>query len=288
MQLLVYLFGSGLIFFIAIGLVFAAAALFALASRSPLRVMATLLAAVGLILAGLSATPLPMWFYAAALAITVSWLASERVDRNSWNDKRPWLRGAAAVIWAGAAAAELPFHFMPEIPALGNPSLHIIGDSVAAGMGGPESTWPTILAGSYGIDVADHSQMGATARTARRQAAGLPQKGGLVIVVIGGNDLINDMPEAEFEADMDGLLTDCRRRGRTILMLELPLPPFASSFGAVQRRMASKHGVLLIPKRFLMSQLTGTDATHDSVHLTQEGHRRMAIAVWELIRPAYD
>ena len=69
-------------------------------------------------------------------------------------------------------------------------------------------------------------------------------------------------------------------------MFELPIPPLYEGFGRVQRNLASRHGVALIPKRILLSVIAAADATVDSLHLTQQGHDRMADVVWALLAPA--
>lgn len=51
--------------------------------------------------------------------------------------------------------------------------------------------------------------------------------------------------------------------------------------------MASKHDVVLVPKRVLMGVLARGDATLDSIHLSQAGHEQMADAVWQIVGPAF-
>ncbi len=70
-------------------------------------------------------------------------------------------------------------------------------------------------------------------------------------------------------------------------MFELPLPPFRHEFGRVQRALARKYHVALIPKRVLLSVLAGSDSTVDTIHLTQAGQRRMATRVWRLLSGAF-
>ena len=69
-------------------------------------------------------------------------------------------------------------------------------------------------------------------------------------------------------------------------MFELPIPPLYERFGRVQRDLASRHGVALIPKRILLSVIEAADATVDSLHLTQQGQDRMTAVVWALLEPA--
>ncbi len=70
-------------------------------------------------------------------------------------------------------------------------------------------------------------------------------------------------------------------------MLELPLPPTYNAFGLSQRRLARKYGVRLVPRRVLLGVLQGDGSTVDSIHLSLEGDRRMAAAIWGILHGAY-
>ena len=72
-----------------------------------------------------------------------------------------------------------------------------------------------------------------------------------------------------------------------VVMFELPLPPLYNDFGIVQRRLAAQYRVALIPKRVLAGVIAGSGSTIDSLHLSAEGHRAMADAVWSAIGTAY-
>jgi acyl-CoA thioesterase-1 len=136
--------------------------------------------------------------------------------------------------------------------------------------------------------VTDLSRVGATVASALRQAEGLPQEGGMVLLEIGGNDLLGSASAAEFARDLERLLARVCGPGRVVLMFELPLPPFSNEFGRAQRRLASQYGVVLVPKRIFLAVLTGEGMTLDSVHLGRQGHERMAETVWASIRPTYE
>lgn len=109
----------------------------------------------------------------------------------------------------------------------------------------------------------------------------------LVLLEIGGNDVLGSRSAADFERNLDELLRLVCGSKRAVLMFELPVPPLANAYALAQRRLAAKHGVALIPKRIFVTVLTGDAATIDSVHLTASGHARMAEAVWQVVRPAY-
>jgi acyl-CoA thioesterase-1 len=251
--MIVYLFGSGAAFFLGSGCVFVALAIVACSQRRWTRIISTLLAVFGLLLIGLSSVPLSYWLYAVSGAATLAWLLAERVDRPRLAARRKWLRALVAVVWAVSAATEIPYQLAPTVGKIGRPTLYVIGDSVTAGMSDSrKDTRPTLLASEHEIEVVDLSQMGATAASAMNEADGLPADGGLLLLEIGGNDLLGSTSAEKFRQDLDALLTRVSTPGRTVLMFELPLPPLSNEFGRAQRSLAKKHNVLLVPKRFFI------------------------------------
>jgi acyl-CoA thioesterase-1 len=109
----------------------------------------------------------------------------------------------------------------------------------------------------------------------------------VVLLEIGGNDLLGGTTTTDFERDLDGLMTALRAPDRQLILFELPLPPFRHEYGYIQRRLSQKHQVALVPKRVFLGILAGGDSTLDSIHLSQAGHERMAECVWELTEPAF-
>ncbi len=129
--------------------------------------------------------------------------------------------------------------------------------------------------------------LGASVATALQQAEHVTGPSSLVLVEIGGNDVLAGTALGDFERDLDRLLTRLREGGRRVILLELPLPPFSNRYGAVQRRVARQHQVLLIPKRVLLGVLTTEGTTLDTVHLSRQGHVLMAETMWNVIRRAF-
>jgi acyl-CoA thioesterase I len=286
MSWVLYLFGSGLAFYLGLAMVLAAVSLFCRSVGGWRASALASLARLGMFIVVLSAVPLSYWFYGAALLVTSVWLWSERTERAWLRPHRVRLRWATIIIWLGGALVELPYHLLPRLPKLGQPPVYVIGDSVTAGLGTKEQTWPDLLPSSVEV----HSLAGPGATTAsalKDQCQRLPPEGGLVIVEIGGNDLLGETPAAQFERDLGQLFTRINAPGRTILMFELPLPPLCNEYGRIQRRLAARHHVRLIPKRVFIGVLSSGDATLDSIHLTATGHEEMAAAVWKIVGPAY-
>jgi acyl-CoA thioesterase I len=245
-------------------------------------------ARLGLFLIAVSSTPLPGWFYLIAGTILIAWIVVERSSRNRLQPVKPWLRLSVLAVWLIGAAMEFPYHLVPALSPLGNPPVYVVGDSVSAGMGGEAETWPKILARSHGVEVHDLSLAGANvAEAIRLQAGRVTGSNSLVLAEIGGNDVLGETTPEEFARGLDVLLGRLREKGRTVVMLELPLPPFYHRYGAAQRRMARRHGVLLVPKRVLLGVLLSGGATLDTIHLSGSGHSVMARKLWEVIRGAF-
>jgi acyl-CoA thioesterase-1 len=288
MNWIIYFFGSGTAFFAGVGLIAAAIVALGILHRKWTRRIALLFAALGFILITFSATPLPYWFYAVAAAVSLIWLLAERLDNQRLRRCRLVLRLIVAVVWIAAAVSEIRYSFLPTFAETCRGRLYLFADSVSAGMGEADlTTWPSLLAAAQPIEVANCSQMGAKVSTMRRKADELSLGDGLVVLEIGGNDLLGSTSLADFERDLDELLKSLRGPGRIVVMFELPLPPFRNGFGRAQRRLAQKHNVQLIPKRVFVEVLTAEGATVDSVHLSRRGHELMAATVWDIIQPAF-
>lgn len=288
MNALVYHIASGQAFFSGVALI-SLAVLLAVRPGGRWRAFGrTVLACLGLILIAVSATPLPGWFYVVAGGLSLVWVGLEGATRTKWQGGKPWLRGAALAVWWLGVGLELPYHVPPAVPRLGNPKVFVVGDSLSAGLGNPTvETWPARLERTRGLTVCNFAKMGATVASAQSQAEQVNGGAGLVVVEIGGNDVLGGTTPEMFERGLDALLLQLRSRKRTIILLELPLPPFYNRYGMIQRRLAKRHGAVLVPKRVLLGVLTTKGATVDSVHLSQKGHRLMAEAVWKIIQPAF-
>lgn len=287
MNAVVYHVASGQAFFSGVVLISLAVLLaFRFRTRWP-AFGRTVLACLALILIAVSAAPLPGWFYLIAGVASLVWIGLEGSSRTRWQRGKPWLRGLVLAIWGLGVALELPYHRAPFIPMLGNPKVYVVGDSLSAGVGDQAvETWPKRLERTRGLIVGDFAKMGATVTSARTQVEQI-HGDGLVIVEIGGNDVLGGTTPETFEQGLDALLARLQSQNRTVILLELPLPPFYNRYGMIQRRLARRHGALLVPKRVLLRVLTTKGATVDSVHLSLKGHRLMAEAVWAIIRPAF-
>jgi lysophospholipase L1-like esterase len=151
-----------------------------------------------------------------------------------------------------------------------------VGDSLTAGLEASDRTWPKRLVQTAGIRLHDASQQGATVASAKNQLEQLPHDADVLVLLIGGNDILERRSPEAFAVALDQLLTAAKAQCRTVVMQAIPLPPLANRYGALQRELARKHRVRLIPARRLMAVLTTRGATVDGIHLTDRGQELMA------------
>lgn len=285
-------FASGEAFFVGIGLI-ALAYLFEIPKLTRRkRVWMVLLAAFGLLWIVLSSTPLDFlrWLMLAILLV-------EKAKRTLFSApppspdsvSSPSILIAFVVVWLLAFLwIELPRHIWspPETGRIER--LFVIADSVTAGLNDNEVTWPQLLTDRAKIEVVDASQPGATLQSALQQVKLIGKRPGIVLLEIGGNDLLENLPPDRFEAGLTQLLEAVAiplgSPSRPVVMFELPLPPGSMRYGAIQRRLAESFRVTLIPKRKFIALLTSSGSTVDSIHLSPRGHAAMRDLVIQLFR----
>ena len=222
-------------------------------------------------LAALSGTPMPLWVAVPLLVVAVA---------AAWTNEN-WRRGLPAIakivaIAAVVLAAALEARYHLTDSSVGLPRrLIVIGDSLASGLG-EARPWPRRL----GPAVANLSMPSDTARSAlQSQVPRLPgaMSGDLVIIELGGNDMLDGTSPEEFESALHQIVR--ASAPRTVVMMEIPVLPGKWSYGAAQRRVARRDDVVFVPKRVLALVLADARNTDDGLHLTDRGHEKLAEAL---------
>lgn len=275
MSFIVFLYASGWAFYVGGGLVLVALLL----PKSRQRLAKTLVA-IGVVAFVLpSSCPLPWLAYAFLALITLVW----------WRRPEgiPHVREAAFCFWMVALIHESGYH-LTKVKPIRNPSrvsIAVVGDSLTSGLLETKAVnWPKLLSKNPRVaEVHDFAVEGATSRKAMTQAEKIPGSIDVVVIAIGGNDVLGQSTLAEFERDYDALLARIAHPSRKLVGLELPLPPFHNGWASAQREIARRHNVWLIPKWRLMRILSDLKNTVDSIHPSQEGQNAIADMVGRIV-----
>jgi acyl-CoA thioesterase-1 len=284
---LVWHFADGTSFFIGTAFLLTAILISSILKNKRRNLLIYPLVLVAMVEILLSATPLTLWFYILWGMAVIAWLIA--CSRPSMPQARFYSQIAVTILCCTAITIELPYHLAPRIPKGEHKTLYVIGDSVSAGIGGvKEMPWPMILGKEHHINTVNLAIAGATAKSAIKQAKQVQDHNTIVLIEIGGNDMLAPTPTKDFEASLKQVLIIVTNPPRTAIMLEFPLLPLQNEYGRIQRGLAKKHGIVLIPKRFFVDVLSSPNATVDLAHLSQSGHKLMAEKVWLVISPAME
>jgi lysophospholipase L1-like esterase len=277
LETLLYHYYSGHLFvsvaavFVVLGILDAAGSL---DRRPAARRAAGFLAVLSIALAALAAPPLPL---ALLLGVLVATCAYAFVGFGTSRRLPLAIVAIAAVITA--VALELPSLMRRgnvETPS----SVVVIGDSLSSGGFAESSPWPRVMENILRVPVHNLALPSeTTAMAVRNQLPRLPvdvSSGECIVILIGGNDMLEGVPVSEFRTALDRLLSTAAAGGRRVVVFELPLLPGGWRYGRAQRSLASKHSVTLVPKRILAGVLLDPANTDDGIHLTQRGHDVLA------------
>lgn len=232
-----------------------------------------------------SGTPLPVLAYIATPVVVGLWLGVERARHRA----RLVARAIVLSTIVAAAVYEWPYYAPLRVHTKPVERVMLVGDSVTAGLGpADEATWGTLLADVYAVPVLDVARAGATVASAlAEQAPRLDGAGpGLVVLQIGGNDMLYGTDVGQFERRLEELVRRVAAPGRRVVMLELPAFPMHEGHTRAQRRVARQRGVTMIPRRYFLAVIRPAQATRDGVHLTEAGHRRMFKMIDRVVGPA--
>jgi lysophospholipase L1-like esterase len=190
----------------------------------------------------------------------------------------------AIIIATIAIGVAIPYHISPRISLARGQPLYVVGDSISAGLDVRNNrTWPLRLAADHSVQVFDLSRAGCTIPEARQRVQREKLSSGIIILEIGGNDMLSRVKPAQFASDLDALIQKIQSPSRRIVLFELPLFPFDNAYGIQQRRIARKYHAALIPRRYFANVLATPGATVDGIHLSPAGQQMMADLVWEII-----
>jgi acyl-CoA thioesterase-1 len=237
----------------------------------------------GIVFVIFSATPLPIWLYCLwfGLCVAAAWI----VFSNKFSFQRKMLLSFTVSLCSLVMClVELPYHLPPTIKASPKLVFYVVGDSISAGISAKDRAWPDVLGDISHFKVINLAKPGATVESAVDQIAGIVGSNSLVMVEIGGNDLLGHTDSKNFYIQLDQLLGKLAAGNNQVVVFELPLFPFCNAFGKAQRNLAKKYNVTLIPKHYLTDVFGLKGGTVDGLHLSQKGHDALTNSICSLFK----
>lgn len=194
-----------------------------------------------------------------------------------------------------STAASAPAPSPPR--AASRPRVVVLGDSLTAGLGLPETeAYPALLqkrmdAAGYRIDVVNAGVSGDTsAGGLRRLDWALDGDVRVLVVALGANDGLRGLPVDRLKENLDTIITRAKERKITVVLAGMEAPPnygpeYTAGFRAAYRDLARDHGVIFVP--FLLDKVAGQSQLNqgDGIHPNAQGARVIAETMWQALQP---
>ena len=191
------------------------------------------------------------------------------------------------------SAVEAP----PDVPVMGaERRILAIGDSLFTGYGlergegYPERLEAALRARGINARIANAGVSGDTTAGGRQRLAftlnSQPQPPELVLISLGGNDMLRGLPPEQTRENLDAMLTELRKQGISVVLMGMLAPPnlgpeYRAKFDPIYPALARKHGAILVPF-FLQPVMDRTDLVQqDRIHPTAVGIDAMVKATVE-------
>ncbi|KQM87341.1 hypothetical protein ASE67_06380 [Sphingomonas sp. Leaf23] len=189
------------------------------------------------------------------------------------------------------AAAATPNPVEPKAPVAGPERLVVaFGDSLYAGYGLargdslPDDLQDVLRGQGINARVVNAGISGDTSAAGRQRLAftldKLDRKPDLVLLGLGGNDLLRQIPPAETRANFVAMLDELKQRGIPVVLTGMMVPPnlgpdYAAQFNRIWPDMAKQYGATLDP--FILTGVIGNRALMqpDGIHPNAQGVDRI-------------
>ena len=178
---------------------------------------------------------------------------------------------------------------VPRIAPVGpNDVIVAFGDSLTYGTGATESeSYPAALAELIGRKVVRAGVPGeVTAGALQRLPAVIEEfRPALMIVCIGGNDMLQRVDVATIKANLREIISTIRAGGTSVVLVGVPKPALLTSAAEFYAEIAREFDVPY-EGRIVTDVLYQRELKSDTVHPNARGYRKMAEAIAELLRKA--
>ncbi|MEN6587350.1 MAG: arylesterase [Sulfuricella sp.] len=167
-----------------------------------------------------------------------------------------------------------------------------LGDSLTAGNGvAPDEAWPSLLAKRTGWHVINGGVSGDTSADALQRLPALLEehKPVLVLVTLGGNDMLRRIPQEETVANLGQILAQIKAHGAKAVLLATPKPSVAGaafhslSAADFYQEVADAHHVPLIEDA-LADVLSDPQMKGDSLHPNASGHKLLSEKLFDALK----
>jgi acyl-CoA thioesterase I len=194
-----------------------------------------------------------------------------------------WL--AAFVALSLSACGRDNYASIRNLRAVGQ-TIVCLGDSLTEGVGARTGEdYPSILANRLGRPIVNAGYPGnTTADALMRLQEVLNENPRLVIVLLGGNDFLRQVPLRETQRNLEEIVQRIQNHGAMVVIVGMKLGLFTDEYGPLFQDIAERLGALYVPQ-ILTGILTDSKLKSDGIHPNAAGYQLMAERLAKLIKP---
>ena len=167
-----------------------------------------------------------------------------------------------------------------------NEAIVCFGDSLTEGVGAnPGEDYPSVLSRELALPVSNHGRRGdTTAQALARLSEVLERNPRLVIVLLGGNDFLRQVPRAETRKNLAEVVRRIQAQGAMVAIAGMQLGILTDEFSAIYEETAKQLGAYYIPQ-VMQGILTDPKLKSDPIHPNGAGYRLIAQRIAEKLKP---
>jgi acyl-CoA thioesterase-1 len=186
-----------------------------------------------------------------------------------------------AVVLAGCSGKA------PKLPPLAVDDVIVaFGDSLTYGTGAKtKESYPAVLAELIGRNVVRAGVPGEVTEQGLARLSSVIEEHAprLMIVCLGGNDMLRRLDETEIEHNLRAIIAGIRRRDIAVVLIGVPKPALLTSAPEFYAELAAEFGIPYEGK-IVTSVLYKSEYKSDAIHPNAQGYRKIAEAIAELLR----
>ena len=202
----------------------------------------------------------------------------------------PFIRRGPVLVFVGLAVLAALWSLRPGTPDAARPTagdrVIAFGDSLVEGVGASTGRdIVSLLSARVGVAIVNAGRSGDTTSSAlaRLDSAVLSQNPRIVIVVLGGNDVLRRVPHEETFANLDAIVSRIRTRGAAVILVGLSVGVLTDVYGRGYESLARRTSSGLVPD-VLGGILGHPDLMADHIHPNDLGYRMMADRIEPALR----
>ena len=178
---------------------------------------------------------------------------------------------------------------VPRLSPVGqNDVIVAFGDSLTYGTGASESeSYPAVLAQLIERKVVRAGVPGEVTEQglARLQEVIDEHRPALMIVCLGGNDMLRRAADAQIGANLREIVKTIRGQGISVMLVGVPKPALVTSAAPFYAEIAAEFGIPY-EGAIVTDVLYQRDLKSDPIHPNAKGYRKMAEAIAKLLKKA--